>query len=155
MYDEIEFFFTTDKSHDDTSKPLHAAGLSATVISLNGANTFALDQTMVQSISMEKPVAKKIQQLSEQKDIYIEFFTNNGIYSKSRSYFVEVMVDVMKTANPEVPETRIREDAKQRLQDEQVTFIENYDDLYTMEDLEIYKILGFSLEKEKITHIHN
>src|SRR5690625_5276416 len=24
-----------------------------------------------------------------------------------------------------------------------------------MEDLEIYKILGFSLEKEKLTHIHN
>src|SRR5690625_6613171 len=100
---------------------------------------------------MEKHVDKKIQQLAEQEDIYIEFFTNNGIYSKSRSYFVEVMVDVMKTANPEVPETKIREDAKQRLQDEQVTFIESFEALYTMEDLEIYKILGILLEKEKIT----
>jgi len=155
MDEGIEFIVATGRSYDAACKPLHAAGLSAPVISLNGANTFALDRTMLHSISMEKPVAKKIQQLSEQKDIYIEFFTNNGIYSKSRSYFVEVMVDVMKTANPEVPETRIREDAKQRLQDEQVTFIENFDDLYTMKNLEVYKILGFSLEKEKLIHIHN
>src|SRR5690625_384912 len=65
MDEEIEFVVATGRSYDAACKPLHAAGLSAPVISLNGANTFALDQTMVQSISMEKPVAKKIQRVAD------------------------------------------------------------------------------------------
>lgn len=154
MDEGIEFIVATGRSYNAACKPLHAAGLSAPVISLNGANTFAADQTMLQNIAMEKSVAREIQQLCEKEDIYIEFFTNNGIYSKSRTYFVEVMVDVMKSANPNVSESEIREDAKQRLQEEQVEFIESFDTLYDMENLEIYKILGFSLEKEKLTHVH-
>src|SRR5699024_9927947 len=114
MDEEIEFVVATGRSYDAACKPLHAAGLSAPVISLNGANTFALDQSMLESISKEKPDTKKIQQLSEKKEINIEFYTNNDIYSKSKYYFVEVMVDVMKTDNPDVPETKSRKDTNLR-----------------------------------------
>lgn len=150
----VKFVVATGRSYGAACKPLRAAGLSSPIICLNGANTFTVDKSLLQSIPMDIPIAKEIQRVCEQEDIYIEFFTNNGIYSKSRTYFVEVMVDVMKSANPNTPETEIREGAKQRLQEEQVAFIESFDALYTMEDLEIYKILGFSLEKEKLNKVH-
>ncbi|UJL46292.1 HAD family phosphatase [Virgibacillus sp. NKC19-16] len=148
-----EFVVATGRSYGAANKPLQEVDITCPIISMNGARTYTSDKKIVRSVALDIEIARKIQNVCQEEEMYLEFFTNQGIYSTSREYFVEVMIDVMKSANPDVSEAEIREGAESRLQEEQVSFIENYDDLYAMENLEIFKILGFSLEKERLEKV--
>ncbi|WP_373894254.1 Cof-type HAD-IIB family hydrolase [Virgibacillus sp. CBA3643] len=148
-----EFVVATGRSYGAANKPLQDVGITCPIISMNGARTYTSDKKVLRSVALDMEMARNIQQVCQCEKMYLEFFTNHGIYSTSREYFVEVMIDVMKSANPNVSEAEIREGAENRLQEEQVAFIENYDDLYAMENLEIFKILGFSLEKERLDKV--
>lgn len=147
------FVVATGRSYGAANQPLQEVGITCPIISMNGARTYTSDKKIVRSVALDIEMARKIQDVCQEEEMYLEFFTNHGIYSTSKEYFVEVMIDVMKSANPNVSETEIREGAENRLQEEQVAFIENYDDLYAMENLEIFKILGFSLEKERLDKV--
>ncbi|MBY7145036.1 HAD family phosphatase [Virgibacillus sp. NKC19-3] len=146
----LAFVVATGRSHGAASKPLQEVGITCPIISMNGARTYTSDKQVVRSVPLDIEMVRSIQDVCLKADMYLEFFTNHGIYSTSREYFVEVMMDVMKSANPEMSEAEIRKRAENRMQEERVAFIDNYDDLYTMENLEIFKILGFSLEKERL-----
>jgi len=150
----IQFVVATGRSYQAALKPLKAAGIACPIISLNGANAYSQDETLMQRIPMDTSITKKICRLCEEEDIYIEFFTNKGIFSRSRDYFVEVMVDVLRSANPSMPDAEIREHAKQRLQEEQVEFIDSFAEIYATDNIEVYKILGFSLNKENLHRVH-
>jgi Cof subfamily protein (haloacid dehalogenase superfamily) len=60
----------------------------------------------------------------------------------------------MKSANPSISEDEIREKADLRFQAEPVTFIGNYDEVFAIENLEIYKILSFSIDQHKLASVH-
>lgn len=149
----IEFVVATGRSYEAANIPLKKAGLSAPVISLNGALTYSLDQQVLRSVPMDQALARKLQLLCEEAGIYFELFTNNGVYSKSREHFLEVMIDIMKSANPNLSEAEIREGARQRFQAENVQFIGDYDDVFQMDGVQIYKILGFSMNPRKLADI--
>jgi Cof subfamily protein (haloacid dehalogenase superfamily) len=150
----IQFITATGRSYDAALKPLEAAGISCPIICLNGANAYTSDKKLLLHIPMDIAVTKEIRRLCEQEGIYIEYFTNKGIFSTSRDYFVAVMVDVLRSAHPDMSEEALHETAAQRLQEEKATFVRNYDELYNMDNLEIYKILGFALDKEKLQRVH-
>lgn len=149
----FEFVVATGRSYGAAHKPLQEVDITCLIISMNGARTYTSDKKIVRSEALDIEMARKIQKVCQAEEMYLEFFTNQGIYSTSKEYFVEVMIDVMKSANPNGSEEEIRQGAENRLQEEQVSFIENYGDLYTMEGLEIFKILGFSLVKERLDNV--
>lgn len=151
----VRFVVATGRSYGAANKPLQNAEINCPFICLNGARTYEVGNKLIRSVGLDLEVAKDIQRSCQATDIYIEFFTNQGIYSTSREYFVEVMVDVMQSANPNLSESEIREGAQNRLQEESVTFIENYNEIYALENLEIYKILGFSMKKDKLVNVRN
>jgi hypothetical protein len=147
------FVVATGRSWQAASKPLEAAGLTCPVISLNGAVIYDENQHEIDSVTMDKAVAKQVLSFCREKDMYLEFFTNKGIFSVSREYFLEVMIDIMKSANPKLTEEEIRKQAHLRFQMEPVTFIESYDEIFEIENLSIYKILGFSLEPKILKQV--
>ncbi|GAB3049436.1 Cof-type HAD-IIB family hydrolase [Virgibacillus ainsalahensis] len=149
----IKFVVATGRSYGAANKPLQAVGLASPVICLNGALTYSLEKEMMRSAPMDMTLAKKIQKLCDKAGMYVEFFTNNGVYSTSREHFLQVMVDIMKSANPDLTEAEIREGAEQRFQDEKVQFIQGYDDVFSQEGIEIHKILGFSIDKKKLQEV--
>ncbi len=102
---------------------------------------------------MNRDVAKEVLSVCREAEMYLEFFTNKGIYSASREYFVEVLVDIMKSANPNLTEEEIRANARLPFSNEPVEFIDDYDLIFEMDDVVIYKILGFSLKPEKLAGV--
>jgi len=150
----IDFVVATGRSYDAAKIPLEAAGISCPIITLNGSITFSEGKKVLRKVAMDPSVAKEILSVCNEADMYLEFFTNNGIYSVSREYFLEVMVDIMKSADSNLSEEAIREKAELRFQAEPVQFINNYHEIFSVEGIEIYKILGFSLQPEKLTAVH-
>lgn len=149
----IHFVVATGRSWDSASKPLQAAGITSPVISLNGATIYDEDGELLHEVKMNRDVAKEVLSVCREAEMYLEFFTNKGIYSASREYFVEVLVDIMKSANPNLTEEEIRANAHLRFQNEPVEFIDDYDLIFEMDDVVIYKILGFSLKPEKLAGV--
>lgn len=149
----IKFVVATGRSYGAASGPLKDAGLISPIISMNGAVTYDTEGNVMREALLDKTVARQIQLACEKEEIYFEVFTSNGIYSTSREYFIEVMVDVLRTINPDASEKDLRESANMRFQEEPVEFISDYDRLFTMNDLKIYKILAFSINKEKLVRV--
>lgn len=152
---DIEFVVATGRSFDAANIPLHRAGIKAPVISLNGANTSTEDKKLIRDIPMEKENVKVIFDACRKYDIYFEVFTNKGVFSTSREHFLQVMIDIIKSANPIMPEEELRKTAELRFQFEKVEFITSYDELFTGKDIRIYKILAFSLEKSKLKQVRH
>lgn len=150
----IKFVVATGRSYDAARIPLQAANITCPIISLNGAVSCTADQTILNKIEMDKEVARKILKVCQRHDMYIEFFTSNGIYSESREGFVQVLMDIMRSANPDISEAEMREKAELRFQAEPVTFIDNYEEIFAIEDLEIYKVLSFSANQNQLTAVH-
>src|SRR5690625_67765 len=151
---DIKFVVATGRSYDAARIPLQAANITCPIISLNGAVSYEADQTIVNKIKLYKEVSKKILKVCQIHDMYIEFFTSNGIYSESREGFVQVLLDIMRSANPTISEAEMRGKAELRFQAEPVTFIDRYEDIFAIDDLEIYKVLSFSANQDQLTAVH-
>jgi len=149
----LEFVVATGRSFDAANIPLHRAGIKAPVISLNGANTSTEDNKLLRDIPMEKEHVKMIFDLCRENDMYFEVFTKNGVFSTSREHFLQVMMDIIKSANPTMPEDELRKTAELRFQFEEVEFIGSYDELLVKKDIRIYKVLAFSMEKSRLEHV--
>lgn len=150
----IQFVVATGRSYDAARIPLQSVNITCPIISLNGAVSYEADQTIINKIEMDKEVSRKILKVCQKYNMYIEFFTSNGIYSESRDGFVEVLMDIMRSANPAISEEEIRERADLRFQSEPVTFINHYEDVFAIENLEIYKVLVFSTNQDQLTAVH-
>lgn len=150
----IQFIVATGRSYEAALQPLQDAGITCPIISMNGATIYSKEGRLIHRIPMDVSITKKISKLCEQENVYIEFCTNGGIFSKSRNNFVDLMINVVKSSNPDMTEEEINTRAKHRLQEDQVKHIDNFEELYTRNNLEIYKILGFSLQKEKLALLH-
>ncbi|WP_017798350.1 Cof-type HAD-IIB family hydrolase [Oceanobacillus kimchii] len=148
----IEFIVATGRSYDAASIPLKKAGINCPVISLNGAVTYTKDKQIIRSIPLDKDVAKQITDVCDQEGMYIELFTNRGIFSGSREYFLEVMVDIMTSANPDISEADVRQQAERRFQFEPVEFIDNYHEVMDSTEIKVYKILVFATEPQQLSN---
>ncbi|WP_164217738.1 Cof-type HAD-IIB family hydrolase [Virgibacillus sp. YIM 98842] len=150
----IAFVVATGRSFDAANLPLQHAGLRAPIISLNGANTYTADKELLRDIPMDAAQVKMVHDACLEKDLYFEVFTNKGVFSTSREYFLGVMLDILKSANPNLPEEELRKTAELRFQYEDVEFIESYESIFADKEINVYKILGFSMEKSKLDAVH-
>ncbi|SDY22959.1 hypothetical protein SAMN05421736_101724 [Evansella caseinilytica] len=149
----IKFVVATGRSYDAANKPLQDAGLSCPIICLNGANTYDSKKTLIRSVPMDNAVCQKILTTCEDAGMYIEIFTNQGGYSVSREYFMEVLVDIIKSINSDATEEDVRAYAEQRFQNEHVQFIDHFEPVLANPDVEIYKFLSFSFHKEVLKEV--
>lgn len=151
----LYFAAATGRSLQAASIPLREAGITCPIISLNGAMIFDERGKLMHSVEMERDSAKKVLSVCRPVGMYLEFFTNKGIFSVSREHFLEVLVDIMLSANPELSEEEIRANAHLRFQFEPVEFIDSYESIFTMSDVRIYKILAFHTDKEKLDEVRD
>ncbi|WP_404456138.1 Cof-type HAD-IIB family hydrolase [Oceanobacillus kapialis] len=146
----IQVVVATGRSYEAASKPLLEVGITAPVICLNGANTYSKNKELLREAPLGRETAKDVQKHCEEENIYFELFTNEGVYSTSREKFIQVMIDILKSANPDITEDEIRVGAERRFQNEEVQFIDHYATLFERDDLTVYKILAFSLDDKKL-----
>ncbi|WP_338469412.1 Cof-type HAD-IIB family hydrolase [Niallia sp. XMNu-256] len=150
----VQFVVATGRSLSAATKPLHKVGITCPIICLNGANIYDIERNLLRSIPMDLDLCREIVKACPTDDIYLEFYTNDGVYSVSREYFIKVLMDIVKSANPDATEEELREAAHNRIQNEDITVIKSNEDIFTFKDLVIYKILVFSLKKEVLSSLY-
>src|SRR5690606_9163503 len=99
-------------------------------------------------IPMEDSVCKKVYTACQNGGMYTEFFTNKGLFSFGREQFIDRMTRWWKTVDPDLTEEDINQRIEFRFQNECVQFVENYEQLESIEDLKIYKLLSFAEDEE-------
>ncbi len=61
-----------------------------------------------------------------------------------------MLIDIMRSANPDISEEEMREMVEQRFQLEEVSFVESLQTALKDENVEIYKILTFAFEENQL-----
>ncbi|MDX8045860.1 Cof-type HAD-IIB family hydrolase [Gracilibacillus sp. S3-1-1] len=150
----IHIVVATGRSYHAAKKPLDEAGLSCPVICLNGAKVHNDAGDILATSPLDIKSCRNIQQTCQDNDMYFEIFTNQGGFSESRDQFIDVMVDIMKTSFPDANIEDVRKRATDRFQEEEITIIEDFEELFAREDLEVYKILAFSLDEQTLNNVY-
>lgn len=151
----IEFVVATGRTYNAAKKPLEKVGITCPIICLNGANIYTENETLIRSVPLEKETVQKIQQTCEEHNLYFEAFTNQGGFSTDREKFVRVLVDILTSANPSLKREDVAIMARQRFQDEEIEVIDHFEELFSRPDLDVYKILAFSITSDKLQQAHD
>ena len=151
----IEVVVVTGRPYTNAVLPLEKAGLSCPIISLNGAEWRDRQGEILKRIPLEKEICKKIQAVCEEEDVYFEYFTNNGVISKSpQDRFVQLMTKLNADKYPEIDLETLKEivsqRSKERFKHENCQQVENLDPLYEDEKIVIYKMFVLSANPEQL-----
>lgn len=149
----IEVVIATGRSYEAALKPLRKAGLSCPIICVNGSLIYLQNGEIIRSIPLERESCKKIELACTSENSYFEIFTSAGGYSINRDHFIHVLVNMMKSHYPNVGTDEIKERIQQRFQDEKIQTIDDFDQLFHNDNIDVYKFLAFSLEDESLQRI--
>ncbi|MFB1050184.1 Cof-type HAD-IIB family hydrolase [Paraliobacillus sp. JSM ZJ581] len=151
----IQVVVATGRSYQSANNVLEPIGLKLPIISLNGASFYTANGKKVRSVPLSKNLSSKIVDECKSKQVYFELYTNKGVYSPNRAEFIDVMVNIMLSANPAMSREEIEKRAELRFQEEDFNIINDFPALINNNDIEIYKALAFSLEVSVLDGIRN
>lgn len=154
----IEVVVVTGRPYTNAILPLEKAELSCPIISLNGAEWRGRNGEIVKRIPLEKEMCKEIQAFCEEKDVYFEYFTNDGVFSKSsQDRFIQIMTTLNADKYPEVDleilKGIVSQRSKERFKNENCQQVEHFDSLYEDEKKIIYKVFVLSSNLEQLKEI--
>lgn len=146
----VEVVVATGRSYQEAKFVLEEAGIRLPMICVNGAEVRSKTGEIVSSNPLNKEQARQAALRLVENGVYFEVYTNEGTYTEDEDKAISIIVDIFSTANPEVPIEQIAKAAEDRLHKGLVRTIEHYDRLFEQEQYEIYKLLAFSLDPEKL-----
>lgn len=146
----IEVVVATGRAYIEAQHALQEADIKCPVISINGAVVFDKEGKIIASNPMDKNEYKTTREVLEEIGIYYEVFTNKGIFSRDKAYTIATLADIFLTAMPHLDVEYIIKQASKRFDLGHVLEVDHYDDLDKDDDLEVYKVLVFSGELEKL-----
>lgn len=149
----IQVIVATGRSYSAANKPLQEAGVKCPIICLNGANVYTESGDRLSNIPLSKTVSKKILHQCQLNNTYFELYTNQGVYSPDRAQFMDVLLNIMLSANPDVTREEVEERAALRFQEEAFKTTDNFEGLLADENIEIFKALAFSLEADTLEKV--
>jgi Cof subfamily protein (haloacid dehalogenase superfamily) len=146
----VEVVVATGRSYQEAIFVLEEAGLKLPMICVNGAEVRSWDGEIVSSSPLNKEQARQAALRLVENGVYFEVYTNKGTFTEDEDKAITIIVDIVSTANPEVSIEKIAEAAEERLHKGLVRKIDHYDQLFEEDQYEIYKLLAFSLDQEKL-----
>jgi Cof subfamily protein (haloacid dehalogenase superfamily) len=146
----IEVVVATGRSYQEARYVLDEADLKCPVIGVNGAETRTKEGNVLSAIPMDKQVTRKAAEKLAEHEIYFEVYTNKGTYSIDLEKAVSILVDIVLSANPDVNPENVVDAAGARVRDGLVHQIESYDLIFTNEEFQIYKLLAFSFDSDRL-----
>ncbi|WP_027417070.1 Cof-type HAD-IIB family hydrolase [Aneurinibacillus terranovensis] len=152
----IKVVIATGRSLDSAKIRLEQAELICPIISVNGAAIFLEDGTKVDSTPLSLNTVHEILTILHEKYIYCEIYTNYGTYTTDDvKQKLMVEVDYVKSINSEQNANQLLNAVEKQNQQALLHFVKSFDEVLSREDLEIYKILTFSLDEKKLTEIRS
>ena len=146
----VEVVVATGRSYQEGKFVLEEAGIRLPMICVNGAEVRSKTGEIVSSHPLNKEQARQAALRLVENGVYFEVYTNEGTFTEDEDKAISIIVDIFSTANPEVPIDQIAKAAEDRLHKGLVRTIEHYDRLFEQDQYEIYKLLAFSLDPDKL-----
>ncbi|MEH7443297.1 Cof-type HAD-IIB family hydrolase [Bacillus sp. JJ1122] len=146
----VEVVVATGRSYQEARFVLEEAGMRLPMICVNGAEVRSNTGEIVSSNPLNKEQARQAALRLVENGVYFEVYTNEGTFTEDEDKAISIIVDIFSTANPEVSIDQIAKAAEDRLHKGLVRTIEHYDRLFEQDQYEIYKLLAFSLDPEKL-----
>ncbi|MDQ0244941.1 Cof subfamily protein (haloacid dehalogenase superfamily) [Bacillus fengqiuensis] len=146
----VEVVVATGRSYEEAHFVLEEADISCPIICVNGAEVRSAEGEKIYSIPMDSHDAKNIASLLKSLDIYFEVYTNRGTYSEDYEKALSVILDIFMSANEKQDYEKALEGAKERFEKGRVHLIESYASLLEDEEIEIYKLLAFSFDGQRL-----
>jgi len=146
----VEVVVATGRSYQEAKFVLEEAGIRLPMICVNGAEVRSKTGEIVSSNPLKKEQARQAALRLVENGVYFEVYTNEGTFTEDEDKAISIIVDIFSTANPEVPIDQIVDAAEERVHKGLVRKIDHYDRLFEQNQYEIYKLLAFSLDPEKL-----
>jgi Cof subfamily protein (haloacid dehalogenase superfamily) len=147
----VEVIIATGRSYQEARFALDEAEIKCPIICVNGAEVRTAEGKIVSSNPLDKGVAKQVSDvLTKTGNIYYEVYTNEGTFTTDAEKAVSIMVDIVLSANPEHNPEEVLQIAKKRESEGLFQTIKSYDELFEDDRYEIYKLLAFSWESDKL-----
>ncbi|MFZ7942453.1 Cof-type HAD-IIB family hydrolase [Neobacillus sp. 19] len=146
----VEFVVATGRSYQEATYVLEEAGLKCPVICVNGAEVRSKEGEILSATPISKQLAREVAATLGELDVYFEVYTDQGACTVDADKAVNVLVDIVMSANPEADRDEITHAAGARLRDGLVKVIDNYEILFADENIQLYKMLVFSFDAEKL-----
>lgn len=146
----VEVVVATGRSYQEAKFVLEEAGIRLPMICVNGAEVRSKAGEVVSSNPLNKEQARQAALRLVENGVYFEVYTNEGTFTEDEDKAISIIVDIFSTANPEVPIEQIVDAAEERVHEGLVRTIEHYDKLFEQDQYEIYKLLAFSLDPDKL-----
>lgn len=86
----VEFIVATGRNRSEALPALTQAGIECAMVTLNGAQVFDKTGTSLFTVAIEASVVTSILDLLDEKDIYYEVATDQGLFSQSQEQRIEL-----------------------------------------------------------------
>lgn len=146
----IEFMVATGRAYTEAKPALEEAGIDCAMITLNGAQVFDKLGNSLFTAGIEKQKAYAIIDILEEKDIYFEVSTNKGIFSQQQERRIENFASHIATTMPHLTYKVAIAMAAAHLSLLAITYVDDIRAVIEKEDIEVLKIIGFSMDGPKV-----
>lgn len=146
----IEFVVATGRSYQEGIFVLEEAGIKCPMICANGAEVRSADGEIVSSSPLDKELAIRTAKTLTELEVYYEVYTNHGTYTTDEKRGITIMADIFLSGNPEEDVQKVLKAAEERFEKGLVHKVDSYEDLFNSEDHQIYKLLAFTFDPERM-----
>lgn len=144
----VEVVIATGRSYAEAAYLLEEANIQCPIICVNGAEVRSKEGKVVSQTPLNKQDAKVAASKLIENEVYFEVYTNNGKYSMDKEKSISIILDIVMSANSKANYDEAIKFAEERA--EAIHFVENYNKLFDNEEIQIYKFLAFSFEKDRL-----
>lgn len=145
-----EVVIATGRAQFDVQKILAHTDMNPWIIGTNGATIHQPDGEMFHAVPLNKQDVMDITGWLEQENFYYEVFGEEAIYTpQNREDLLAVEIDRERQSNPDTDTARLEHAAKTQFSQNGFSFIKSSKELLNI-DSDIYNILAFSFDKEKL-----
>ncbi|MHC5227150.1 Cof-type HAD-IIB family hydrolase [Enterococcus sp. LJL99] len=146
----IEFMVATGRAYTEAKPALEEAGIDCAMIALNGAQVFDKLGNSLFTAGIEKQKANAIIDILEENDIYFEVSTNKGIFSQQQERRIENFASHIATTMPHLTYKVAIAMAAAHLSLLAINYVDDIRAVIEKDDVEVLKIIGFSMDGPKV-----
>ena len=146
-----QVIIATGRSFKEARLVLDEINFYCPIISMNGAAVYDQKGELITSQPISFEELDSAITFLEEAGLYFELYTNHGVFSKNPERAIDSLVDIVLSANPEHDREDVRRRALARIEYGFLFETQDYHALIKEEDMQVFKILVFSLYKDQLS----
>ena len=150
MKQGIHFMVATGRGFTEAQPLLKEVGINCSFITLNGAQVYNEEGSVIQNIGIDKQSVHEIVAAIKKRNLYCEMTTSNGIYSDNKAKRIESVASLLFETNPDTTYKMAVVLAAARLEIMNINYVEDYEELVHDDSIEVLKIIAFSDDGRKV-----